>query len=116
VSGASTVSANVPDSFKNYFARLYDECHATLIERQAGYGPTNIESLGPHGVFSRLASDKCARVSSSMQGRIESGKIVLDDDWYDAGTRDALLDIANYALILISLGEGKWSKVSRNEE
>ena len=51
-----------------------------------------------------------------MQGRIESGKIVLDDDWYDAGTRDALLDIANYALILISLGEGKWSKVSRNEE
>lgn len=110
------MSPEVPASFSQYFNKIYSEAFRTLVDRQEGYGPGNIESLGPHGVFSRLASDKCARVANSLNGRIESGKIILDEDWFDDGVRDALIDIANYAMILISLGENKWSKVSRDEE
>lgn len=109
------MSAEVPDSFGLYFDKLYNECKDTLLERQSGYGPTNIEALGPHGVFSRLASDKCARISTSMNGSIVNGKILLDDDWFNPGVRDALIDIANYALIMIAIGEKKWSVVSREE-
>ena len=111
----STVSGKVPDSFGLYFSKLYDECKDTLVERQAGYGPTNIEALGPHGVFSRLASDKCARIYNSMNGEVVGGKIILEEDWFNPGVRDALLDIANYALIMIAIGEKKWSVVSREE-
>jgi hypothetical protein len=109
------VSAEVPESFARYFSALYEECKDTLVERQAGYGPTNIEALGPHGVFSRLASDKCARIANSMNGEVVNGKIVLEDGWFNPGVRDALLDIANYALIMIAIGEKKWSVVSREE-
>ena len=109
------MSAEVPESFNRYFSALYEECKGTMLERQAGYGPTNIEALGPHGVFSRLASDKCARISNSMNGEVVSGKIVLEDGWFNPGVRDALLDIANYALIMIAIGEKKWSVVSREE-
>ena len=109
------MSAKVPDAFGEYFSKLYDECRDTLIDRQVGYGPTNIEALGPHGVFSRLASDKCARISTSMNGSIVNGKISLDGDWFNPGVRDALIDIANYALIMIAIGEKKWSVVSREE-
>jgi len=109
------VKSNVPDEFKDYFYELLSDCWTIMVERQSGYGPSNIEALGPHGVFSRLASDKCARVWTSMNGNISSGKIELDD-WYDESVKDALIDIINYAAIMISLGEGAWSKVSRGEK
>lgn len=109
------MSAEVPESFSRYFSKLYDECKDTMLERQSGYGPTNIEALGPHGVFSRLASDKCARISNSMNGKVVNGKIELGEEWFNPGVRDALVDIANYALIMIAIGEKKWSVVSREE-
>jgi hypothetical protein len=104
----------VPEEFKDYFYEVFSDCWAIMVERQGGYGPTNIEALGPHGVFSRLASDKCARVWTSMNGTIDSGKVNIED-WYDAGVKDALIDIINYAAIMIALGEGAWSKVARGE-
>lgn len=110
----STKGYKVPQSFRNYFSDLYRDCYNILISRQEGYGPTNIEALGPHGVFSRLASDKCARVWNSMNGSIDGGKISLADDWYSPEVRDALVDIANYAMIMISLGEEQWSVLARD--
>lgn len=103
---------DVPEEFQDYFFALFEECWQILVDRQRGYGPTNIEALGPHGVFSRLASDKCARVWNSMNGKVSGGKIEIDD-WYDEDVKDALVDIINYAAIMISLGEGKWSKLAR---
>jgi hypothetical protein len=50
-----------------------------------------------------------------MNGSIVNGKISLDEDWFNPGVRDALIDIANYALIMIAIGEKKWSVVSREE-
>jgi hypothetical protein len=84
-----------------------------MVERQAGYGPGNIEALGPYGVFSRLAEDKCSRVATALQGKIVDGKAVVAEDWFDDSVHDALIDIQNYAKILIALGQGKWSFVTR---
>jgi hypothetical protein len=104
---------DVPKAFIEYFHDLSMEAHAVMVQRQAGYGPGNIEALGPYGVFSRLAEDKCSRVATSLNGSIVDGKAKVGDGWFNEGVRDALVDIANYALILIALGEGKWSFVSR---
>jgi hypothetical protein len=106
--------SEVPEAFKNYFRDLYSDCFRILVSRQEGYGPTNIEALGPHGVFSRLAFDKCARVMNSMNGHLEGGKVQLYEDWYSEEVRDALIDIANYSMIMIALGEEQWSKLARD--
>lgn len=105
----------VPQVFQDYFSSLFQGCWAILIERQRGYGPTNIEALGPHGVFSRLASDKCARVWNSMNGVVDGGKIEIGE-WYNDEVRDALVDIINYAAIMIALGEGNWSDIARAKD
>ena len=103
----------VPDAFVQYFRELAIESHEIMVERQAGYGPGNIEALGPYGVFSRLAEDKCSRVATALQGKIIDGKAVVAEDWFDDSVHDALIDIQNYAKILIALGQGKWSFVTR---
>jgi hypothetical protein len=106
---------SVPREFSDYFRSLYAEAHAIMVDRQEGYGPGNIEALGPYGVMSRLASDKCSRIMNEMNGRIVGGKAQVDYDWFTEGVRDALMDIANYSMIMIALGEGEWSKVSRTQ-
>jgi hypothetical protein len=106
----------VPREFSDYFRSLYAEAHEIMVERQAGYGPGNIEALGPYGVMSRLAFDKCSRVMNEMNGEIVSGKADVNYEWFTEGVRDALMDIANDAMITIALGEGEWSKVSRTPE
>jgi hypothetical protein len=100
----------VPEAFTQYFSELATESHEIMVERQAGYGPGNI---GPYGVFSRLAEDKCSRVATALQGKIIDGKAVVAEDWFDDSVHDALIDIQNYAKILIALGQGKWSFVTR---
>ena len=105
----------VPRQFSDYFRSLYAEAHSIMVQRQEGYGPGNIEALGPYGVMSRLSSDKCSRILNEMNGRIIGGKAAVDHDWFTEGVRDALMDIANYAMIMIALGEEQWSKVSRTE-
>jgi hypothetical protein len=110
------MSRQVPKEFTDYFAALSKEAYEILVERQAGYGPANIEGLGPYGVFSRLALDKCGRIATSLNGTIKSGVPEVSKDWYNDGVRDALMDIANYSMILIALGEHKWSEVSRAGE
>ena len=110
------MSRKVPKEFTEYFADLSQEAYDILVMRQEGYGPSNIEGLGPYGVFSRLALDKCGRIATSLNGTIKSGVPEVSADWFNDGVRDALIDISNYALILISLGESKWSEVSRAGE
>lgn len=110
------MSRKVPREFTEYFADLSQESYDVLIQRQEGYGPSNIEGLGPYGVFSRLALDKCGRIATSLNGTIKSGVPQVSPDWFNDGVRDALIDISNYALILIALGENKWSEVARAGE
>ena len=110
------MSRQVPKEFLDYFKALSTEAYTVLVERQEGYGPSNIEGLGPYGVFSRLALDKCGRIATSLNGTIKSGVPEVSEDWFNPGVRDALIDISNYALILIALGENQWSVVSRAAE
>jgi hypothetical protein len=112
----SSPSGKVPDAFGQYFGDLFSEAHATMISRQESYGPGNVENLGPVGVFSRMAMDKVGRIANALNGKIDKGQLVVDEDWYGPEVHDALIDTINYAAILIALGQEKWSQVSREED
>jgi hypothetical protein len=98
------------DTFQDVFRGLFSESFSLLVERQAKYGNLNIQQLGLHGVMSRIANDKMSRVMKSLNGKIVDGQVVLDpiDEYKDEAFEDALIDIANYALIAISLKRGTW--------
>jgi hypothetical protein len=112
----SSPSGKVPDGFGRYFGDLFSEAHAIMVSRQESYGPGNVENLGPVGVFSRMAMDKVGRIANALNGKIDKGRLVVDEDWYNAEVHDALIDTINYAAILIALGQDKWSQVSREED
>jgi hypothetical protein len=91
-----------PDDFPGDTPRYFEE-------KQEAYGPENVRELGFYGVFSRLASDKVNRLRNLMNGTLENGKISIDwADTNDESVEDTLLDIANYALILVALQRGWW--------
>ena len=115
-SSMSSPSGKVPDGFGRYFGDIFSEAHAIMVSRQESYGPGNVENLGPVGVFSRMAMDKVGRIANALNGKIDKGQLVVDKNWYNAEVHDALIDTINYAAILIALGQGKWSKVSREED
>ena len=106
---------NTPKDFEQYFQRLYDEARDILVQRQAQYGPANIESLGIPGVFSRMSDDKMSRVKKALSGEFIKGRVVLSQDslkeLQHPSVRDALMDAANYCLILVSLIENEWSNL-----
>jgi hypothetical protein len=106
--------------FEEYFTTLYDEAKRILVERQRQYGPANIESLGVPGVFSRMSDDKMSRVKKALNGSVIKGRVVLSDaslaELQHPSVRDALIDSANYALILLSLIDGKWSNLQVDYE
>ena len=100
-------------TFQEAFREIYGEAFSLLVERQAKYGNLNIEQLGLYGVLSRVANDKMSRVMKSLNGKIVDGKVLLDpikEEHVDELLEDALLDIANYALIAIALKRGVWGK------
>ncbi len=106
---------NTPKDFEQYFQGLYDEARDILVQRQAQYGPANIESLGIPGVFSRMSDDKMSRIKKALSGEFVKGRVVLSQDslkeLQHPSVRDALMDAANYCLILVSLIEGEWSNL-----
>jgi len=99
-------------TFEETFKEIYDEASHLLVERQRKYGPENVRQLGFYGVFGRLADDKVERVRRSINGRIVHGKVELDQmaDYSDESLEDALLDILNYAAILLALKRGVWGR------
>jgi hypothetical protein len=101
--------------FEVYFQGLYDEARDILVQRQGQYGPSNIENLGIPGVFSRLNDDKMSRIRKALNGQVVKGRIVLSAEskreLAHPSVRDALMDAANYCLILVSLIEEEWSQL-----
>ena len=106
---------NTPKDFEQYFQGLYDEARDILVQRQAQYGPANIESLGIPGVFSRMSDDKMSRIKKAVSGEFVKGRVVLSQEslkeLQHPSVRDALMDAANYCLILVSLIESEWSNL-----
>lgn len=111
------VEPGVGDTFEDVFGALYRDAFELLVERQRKYGPENVRQLGLFGVFDRLASDKIERVRRSFNGTITRGRVELTDpeDFDDESFEDALMDIANYALIMIALKRGWWGRPLRSE-
>jgi len=101
-----------PNTFQDVFAGIYKEAFDLLVERQKKYGPKNIADQGLFGIYTRIANDKMSRVQRSLNGTIDHGVISLtiDAEFEDESFEDALLDIANYALIMIALKRGLWGK------
>ena len=97
-------------TFEYIFARFFREAFDLLVERQRKYGPDNIISLGPLGVLSRVKDDKLQRVKRSLNGSVVHGEVILDEPTHfdDESYEDALLDIANYALIMLALHRSLW--------
>jgi len=108
--------SEVPAVFTRYFADLFEEALTIMVSRQESYGPVNVEQLGPVGVFTRLGMDKVGRIANSMNGTVVNGKIEIDPSWYSPEVHDALIDTINYCAIMIALGQGKWSNISRDKE
>jgi hypothetical protein len=106
----------VPRTFNDYFKAVFAEANDIMVSRQGSYGPANVESLGPHGVFSRMAMDKVNRIARAMNGKIVDGRVEMNSNWYTPEVHDALIDTINYAAILIALGQEKWSEVSRGDD
>lgn len=110
-------------SFEDYFQLMYDQALAILIERQRKYGPENIERQGLFGIFTRLRDDKMARISKLMNGLIVNGRVeleprlsMLDDATLtDESVEDTLIDIANYAFIMLAVYRGDWCPPLREE-
>ena len=109
---------NTPKDFEQYFQGLYDEARDILVQRQRQYGPANIESLGIPGVFSRMSDDKMSRIKKALSGEFVKGRVVLSKEslkeLQHPSVRDALMDAANYCLILVSLIESEWSNLELN--
>lgn len=106
----------VDDTFEAVFESIFKEALELLIERQRKYGPDNIANQGIYGIITRIADDKIARVRTAMNGQVVNGKIVIDpieDREAEDTFEDALLDIANYALIALALKRGLWGKPLR---
>ena len=102
--------APLEPSFQEYFGALYKRALDLLIERQRKYGPENIRRQGLFGIFTRLRDDKMARLSNSINGKIERGEafLVMDEMADEESIEDTLIDIANYALIMLSVYRGEW--------
>jgi len=104
------------DTFEAVFEDIFQEALDLLIERQRKYGPDNIASQGIYGIITRIADDKISRVRTAMNGRVVNGKVTIDpitDREAQDTFEDALLDIANYALIALALKRGLWGKPLR---
>jgi hypothetical protein len=61
--------------FEVYFQGLYDEARDILVQRQAQYGPANIESLAIPGVFSRLSDDSLIPSTALIHAKPSSPRV-----------------------------------------
>lgn len=103
-------------TFEDVFEDIFKEAFDLLIERQRKYGPENISGQGLYGIITRIADDKISRVRTAMNGQVVNGKVVInpiEDREAEDTFEDALLDIANYALIALALKRGLWGKPLR---
>jgi hypothetical protein len=105
------------ETFEEVFERIYGEAWDIMMERQRRYGPENIRKQGLHGVVTRIGEDKLSRVKNTLRGRVVAGEVILDklSDEDLAVAEDAFFDIANYALICISLMRNEWGKPMKHE-
>lgn len=106
-------------TFESTFRRIFNEAFNVLVARQRKYGKANIEEQGPFGVLQRIEKDKLNRIKRAFHGCVVNGEIVLDHidlEGEEGDTlQDALIDVANYALIILALVRGEWGRPLESE-
>lgn len=110
-------------TFEEALDERLSELRALLIERQRKYGPNNIRALGLAGILSRIEHDKMERLSRVIRRQalrdacLQAGlpRDVVDrylpepdGDFADESLRDAILDVAGYAIIMAMVYDGDW--------
>lgn len=99
-----------PEFWDDALDVFYAEAREIMVDRQAKYGPANVTAQGLYGIATRLSADKVARLMKSLNGKVVSGQVVLDEieEHADETFDDTLMDIANYALIAWMLRHDYW--------
>ena len=87
-----------PRSFEEALDCILAEMRATMISKQADYGPGNIAAFGELGVLVR-ASDKLERLKHLITGNRTPNHESIDDAW---------LDLANYGIIAQMVRRDWW--------
>lgn len=88
------------DTFEAAVDSVLADMRATMLAKQADYGPGNINKFGEYGVLVRT-SDKIERLINLLNSGNEPANEALDDTW---------LDIANYGLIAQMIRRGIWGR------
>ena len=121
-------SASMPSTFSEMIDRIQMESADIMYERRIKYGVDNISSMGESGVVVRL-NDKIERLNQYQKvtdlfsaaatmrnmGFIETGtfnilveKIHAVSTAKDETVDDTLLDLMNYAMIMLAIRRGWW--------
>ena len=96
-----------PQTFEQAMDLILAEMRELMIDRQYKYGPTNISSMGVHGLIVRI-NDKLSRIKEDHKNCSFLGECVVRD-LPDEAREDAWKDLANYAgIIALMLMRGKW--------
>lgn len=95
-----------PETFEDALDTILAEMRATMISKQADYGPGNIAAFGELGVLVR-ASDKLERLKHLITGNRTPNNESIDDAW---------LDLANYGIIAQMVRRGWWGLPMEGEE
>ena len=121
-------SASMPSTFGEMVERIQNESADIMFERREKYGEDNISIMGESGVVVRL-TDKMERLNQYQRvtdlfsaaatmrnmGFIETGtfnilveKIHAVSTAKDETVDDTLLDLMNYAMIMLAVRRGWW--------
>jgi len=99
----------MPEEYKGEYPEQFAEFREILegmismaITKSNDYGSDNIGYLGERGVYVRLW-DKVARLKRLLW---DNREVKVKDESID----DTLMDLANYAVIMLILRRGKWGK------
>lgn len=87
-----------PTTFEDALDTILAEMRATMLSKQADYGPGNIAAFGELGVLVR-ASDKLERLKNLVMGNRTPNHESIDDAW---------LDLGNYGIIAQMVRRGWW--------
>jgi len=93
-------------TFQSEVRSVMDGLFNLLVERQRKYGIENINQGRMLGVIVR-AGDKLERLKRAFPCLDSVGH---DRDYSDESVDDALMDLANYAIIGLMLYRGTWGK------
>lgn len=125
------IGKDIPKSFEEAIASIYQEMSNVMLMKQKLRGDKNITEQGQLGVVNRMINDKMVRIHRHIEREHLRTSLVkaecplaivnkylpsYDDTIKAESFEDDLLDVANYALILIMLGRGWWGVSLKSSE